>query len=87
MYFLIENDNLLEKYNAIWDKVTADTKKQFDSNPVYNNKFLKTKIKFHGDEVTEFYDKKIPKVDFNHACLAVMSLDSTKMETIIHNCF
>ena len=87
MYFLIENDNLLEKYNAIWDKVTADTKKQFDSNPVYNNKFLKTKIKSHGDEITEFYDKKIPKVDFNHTCLAVMSLDSIKMETIIHNCF
>ena len=31
MYFLIEDDNLLEKYNAIWDKVSADIKKEFDS--------------------------------------------------------
>ena len=36
---------------------------------------MKTKIKSHGDEVTDFYDKKIPKVDSNHTCLAVISLD------------
>ena len=27
MYFLSEDDDLLEKYNAIWDKVSADIKK------------------------------------------------------------
>ena len=26
MYFLIEYDHLLEKYNTIWKKVSADTK-------------------------------------------------------------
>ena len=39
-------------------------------------KFLKTKIKSYGDEVTHFYDKEIPKVGCNHTCLAVISLDS-----------
>ena len=34
MYFLIEDDSLLEKYNTIWDKVSADIKKEFDSEPV-----------------------------------------------------
>ena len=28
MYFSIENDDLLEKYNTIWDKVSADIKKK-----------------------------------------------------------
>ena len=28
MYFLIEDDGLLEKYNAIWFKVSADMKKK-----------------------------------------------------------
>ena len=51
--FLIEDDDLLEKY-IIWNKVSADTKKEFDSEPVYNKEFLKTKIKSHGD----FYAKK-----------------------------
>ena len=54
MYFLIEDDDLLKKYNTIWDKVRADIKKEFDSNPVFHKDFLKTKIKSHGDELTDF---------------------------------
>ena len=33
MYFLIANNNLLEKYKTIWDKVSANIKK-IDSEPV-----------------------------------------------------
>ena len=58
MYFLIEDSDLLVKYSTIWDKVSADIKKEFDSEIVYNKNYLKTKIKFHGAEVTDFYDKK-----------------------------
>ena len=76
MYFLIEDDDLLKKYSTIWDKVSADIKKEFDSEPVYNKNFVRTKIKSsHSDEVTDFYDKEIPK-ESNHTCLAVISLDS-----------
>ena len=54
IYFLIEDDDLLKKYNTIWDKVSADIKIEFDSKSVYNKELLKTKIKSHGDEVTDF---------------------------------
>ena len=74
MYFLNKDDDLLEKYKTVWDKVNADIKKE--SDPVYNKEFLKTKIKSLGDEVTDLYDKKIPKVDSIHICLAIISLDS-----------
>ena len=37
---------------------------------------MKTKIKSHVDEVTDFYDTKFPKFDSNHTCLALISLDS-----------
>ena len=37
---------------------------------------MKPKIKSHGDEVTDFYDKKIPKVDSIDTCLAVITLDA-----------
>ena len=47
-----------------------------DSEPVCNKKLFKTKIKAHGDEVTDFHDQKIPKVGSNHTCLEVISLDS-----------
>ena len=66
--FLIEDDDLLEKYNTILDKVGSDIKKN-DREPVYNEEYLKTKIKSHGDEVTDF-----PKVESNHTSLAVISL-------------
>ena len=49
---------------------------QFDSEPVYNKKLLKMKIKSHGDKVKDFHDKEIPKVDSNHTCLVEISLDS-----------
>ena len=54
MYILIEDDVLLEKHSTIWDKFNADIKKKFDSEPVHNKNYLKTKIKSHGDEVTKF---------------------------------
>ena len=77
MYFLIENDDLLEKYSTVWDKVSTDIKNGFDSKPVYNIRWLKTKIKPDRDEVTDFCDKETPKVDSNRTCLAVISLNST----------
>ena len=74
MYFLIKDDNVLEKYNTIWDKVITDIWKDFHSEPVYNKFFLKTKINCYDNEV--FYHKKIPMLDSNHTCWAVISLDS-----------
>ena len=65
------------------DKVGEDIKKkEFDSEPAYTKKFLKTKIKSHGNEVTDFYDKKIPKVSKNP-----FSLDSAlkKMNRYIND--
>ena len=65
--------------NKILFGIKSDIKvdiKKFDSEPVYNKNILKTKIKSHGDEVTDFYDKEILQVDSNHICLAVISLNS-----------
>ena len=59
MYFLISDDDSLEKYNnTIQDKVSADMKKEFDSELLHNINFLKRTIKLHGDEVTGFYYKR-----------------------------
>ena len=51
------------------DKVSADTKNEFDSEPVYDKNYLKTKV-------TDFCDKEIPNLDSNHTCLAIISFDS-----------
>ena len=56
MYFLIEDDDLLEKYNNTWNKVSADMKKNFIASLFIIKKILKTKKK--GDEVTDIYNKQ-----------------------------
>ena len=67
---------LIEKIWYYFDKVSADSRKEFNREPVYHKKFLKTKIKSYSDEATGFYDKEIPKMDSNHTCSAVTSLNS-----------
>ena len=54
MYLLIEDDELLKKYNTIWDKDSSDMKKEFDNEPVFNKTFLKINIKSNGNEFTNF---------------------------------
>ena len=66
----------MEKYNAIWDKVSTDIKKEN----------LKTKIKSYDNQVPNFYDKEFPKVDSNYTCLAVISQDFA-LKTIIRKYF
>ena len=34
MYFMIEDDDILDIHNIIWYKVSTDIKKEFDSEPV-----------------------------------------------------
>ena len=46
MSFLSDNNNeFLERYIAIWEKINDLVNKKFDSNPVYNNKYYKYKNK------------------------------------------
>ena len=59
MYFV---NDLLTKYNNIWDKVSADIKKELDSELVYNKNFLRTKIKSYCNKATDFQSKEMPKV-------------------------
>lgn len=55
-------------FDTIWDKVRTNIKKEFDSEPIYNKMFWKTKIKSYRDfllitdtEATDFHSKEIPK--------------------------
>ena len=42
MYYLIEDDELLEKYNDIGNKAISSIKNKFHSEPIYNqNKVLR----------------------------------------------
>ena len=75
--FLIKDDKLLEKYNEIWEKIKNSLKKEFDSKPVYNEKYLKAKTKSYNGKInTNFHDNKIPKEGNQLICLSVILIDS-----------
>ena len=75
--FLIKDDELLEKYNEIWEKIKNSLKKEFDSEPGYNEKYLKAKIKpYNGKIHTNFHDNKVSKEGSQFICLSVILIDS-----------
>ena len=76
IYFLIEDESLLEKYKTIWDKVSSDIKKELDRKPVYRKSFLKNKIESCSDETKAFHDIKMSKAGSNCICLAVVNVNS-----------
>ena len=78
MSFFIKGKKLLEKYNEIWKKVSNIIKKrEFDSNPVYNEKYIKTKIKSYNGKINKsFLNNKIPERGSQCICLSVIFIDS-----------
>ena len=50
---------MLKKYNEIWDKIKSLSKKKFDKKPLYNNKYISTRVYNNNMMHTEFKYKKI----------------------------
>ena len=74
---LVNDKEILKKYSDIWNKIKSLIKKEFNSEPVYNDKYIKTKIKIYNNRVyTNFQHNKIPKDNEYCACLSVILLDS-----------
>ena len=45
MSFFTDNNEFLERYTAICEKISDSVNKKFDSDPIYNNKYNKYKNK------------------------------------------
>ena len=79
MSFKVDDNNLLKKYNKIWEKVSNLMNIEFDSEPAYGDgyKYIKAKIKMYEDRVnTNFQGKKVPKGNASYKCLSLIMLDS-----------
>ena len=77
MSFLIKDYELLGKYNEIGKKLKNSLKKEFDSEPVYNEKYLKAKIKSCNGKInTNFHDNRIQREGSQFICLSVILIDS-----------
>ena len=62
MSFVIKDDDVLDKYNEIWDKIKMDLNKKLHSMPVHDEKYIKAKVReFNGVIKTNFLGDEIPK--------------------------
>ena len=77
MSFVIKDDDVLDKYNEIWDKIKGKLNIKFHSMPVYDGKYLKAKVReFNGLIKTNSFDDKIPKENMHYTCIACITIDS-----------
>ena len=77
MSFLIKNDEVWEKYEDIWDVIKNKPGIKFHSEPIYEKKYLKAKIReFDGDIKTNFLGNGLPKENIYYACIACIIIDS-----------
>lgn len=59
MSFFIKDEHLLKKYNKIRNKVSNVINRGFDSKPVYNEKYLQTRIKSYGVKINTNFNGDI----------------------------
>ena len=77
MSFIVKNDDVLDKYNEIWDRIKDTLGIEFHSMPVYDEKYIKAKVsEFNGVIKTNFLGDEIPKESMHYACIACITIDS-----------
>ena len=80
MSFLADDKEFLKEYIKVWEKIRDLIGKKFDAEPVYGDKYIKTKIKSYNNDIrTNFHgennSKKVPKESCTYKCLSLISLD------------
>ena len=77
MSFLIKDDEVWEKYENIWDVIKIKLSIKFHSKPVYEQKYLKAKVReFDGVIKTNFLGNDTPKENVHYICIACITIDS-----------
>ena len=66
MSFVADDEELLKEYTKVWEKIRDLICKKIDSEPIYGDKYIKTKIKSYNNDIrTNFHGegntRKVPK--------------------------
>ena len=76
MSFLIKDDEVWDKYDKILDVIKNKLNIKFHSEPVYEYKYLKAKVReFDGVIKTNFLGNDVPKENMHYTCIACITID------------
>ena len=77
MPFRIDNGKLLEKYKAIWTRIEDFKNIKLNALPVYDDRYIKTKIRTFGNKVyANFCGLTVPEDDIQCGSFTIFSIDS-----------
>ena len=77
MSFLIKDEEVGGEYQQIWDVIKHKLKIKFHSEPVYEYKYLKTKVReYDGVIKILFLNNSMPKENMHYTCIACITIDS-----------
>ena len=77
MSLLIKNNEVWERYEDIWNVIKNKLNIKFHSQPIYENKYLKAKVReFNGNIKTNFLGNNLPKENTYYTCIACITVDS-----------
>ena len=77
MSFKMEDESVYLKYNEIWNKIKNSLNSKFYSQPIYDDKYIKTKVKTFSSMLnTLFSGNEIPKEGNHYIFIAAICIDS-----------
>ena len=77
MSFKVEEGSVYLKYSEIWNKTKDMLSIKFHSQPIYDEKYIKTKVKTFNNTInTLFSGDEIPKERIHYVCISAICSDS-----------
>ena len=77
MSLCINDEKLLEKYKANWTKIEDLKNIELNILPVYDDRYIKSKIRTYGDKIyTNFGGLNEPEDDIECESFTIISIDS-----------
>ena len=70
--FFLKDDNVLDKYNKIWNVIKNKLNIKFYCMPVYDKTYIKAKGKIK----TNFLGNEVSKENMYYACITCITIDS-----------
>ena len=77
MSFKIEEESVYLKYAEIWNKIKSVLNVKFHSHPIYDEKYIKTKVKTFDNTINTLFSRdEIPKERNYYVCISAICIDS-----------
>ena len=75
MSFKFEDESVYLKYTEIWNKIKRSLNARFNSQPIYDDKYIKTKVKTFSSMINTFFsENEIPKERNHYICIQVVMI-------------